>query len=83
MEAIVGWLLALMGIYLVIGFLFAVPFAFVGAKRIDPSAAEGTWGFKLLIIPGSMVFWPLLASRWFGKKAQPEECSAHRSASRS
>ena len=66
------------GIYLTIGFLFGIVFAFVGAKNIDPSADSGTRGFKLLIIPGSAVFWPCLLKRWIGGTPPPEECSAHR-----
>ncbi len=83
METAIEWTLRLLGIYLAIGFLFAVPFAFFGAKKIDPSAVQGTWGFKVLIIPGAMIFWPLLMRRWFRNGQPPEECSAHRKAARS
>ena len=73
-EAILG----VIGIYFLLGVIFAVPFAWKGAKIVDPAAVEGTWGFKLLIIPGAAIFWPLLALRWMKKLAPPEECSAHR-----
>ena len=73
-------LLAVLGVYLAIGLLVAIPFAVCGAKRIDPSAAEGTWGFKLLIIPGAMLWWPVLLRRWIGKRPPPTERSAHRQA---
>jgi hypothetical protein len=73
-------LLATLGIYLALGLVFAVPFAILGARKIDPSAAAATWGFKLLIIPGSAVFWPLLLRRWLTKSPPPTECSAHRKA---
>ena len=82
METVIEWMLSLLGIYLAIGVLFAIPFAFLGARKIDPSAEEGTWGFKLLIIPGSMVFWPLLMTRWARKAPPAEECSAHRTRAR-
>ena len=68
----------LLDLPLAIAALVAIPFAFVGAKAIDPSAAEGTLGFKLLIIPGAMVFWPLMLRRWMRKLPPPVECSAHR-----
>ena len=71
------------GIYLLVGFMVAVPFAFLGAKKIDPSAAAGTWGFKVLIIPGTAVFWPYLLMRWVKGSPPPEECSAHRRAAKS
>lgn len=71
--------LILLGIYLVCGFVFAVPFVLVGVKKIDPHAAHGSWGFRLLIIPGAMAFWPLLLRRWLkGILQPPEEYNAHR-----
>ncbi len=69
--------------YLTSGLLFAIPFALVGVKRIDPHAARGSWGFRLLVIPGTMAFWPLLLRRWVsGVKGPPEECDLHRRAAR-
>ena len=82
MEAIVTWSLAALGIYLLVGLLVAVPFALFGARKVDPSAADGTWGFKLLIIPGSAVFWPYLLKRWISASPPPEECSTHRKAAK-
>ncbi len=73
----------LLGLYLAFGFLFGIVFAFFGAKTIDPSAAAGSWGFKVLIIPGSAIFWPYLLKRWLKKSPPPEECSVHRRASNS
>jgi membrane protein implicated in regulation of membrane protease activity len=76
-------LLILTGIYLVCGFLFAVAFVLLGVKRIDPHAAHGSWGFRLLIFPGTMAFWPLLLRRWLkGISEPPEERNAHRQAAK-
>ena len=72
--------LALLGIYLLIGFLFGIVFAFAGVKDIDPAAEQGTLGFKLLIIPGCAIFWPYLLKRWLVKSPPPEERSRHRRA---
>ena len=58
--------LIVLGIYLACGLAFAIPFALVGVRGIDPHAAHGSWGFRLLIIPGTMVLWPLLIKRWKG-----------------
>jgi len=70
-----------LGIYLTSGLVFAVPFLLAGVKRIDPHAAHGSWGFRLLILPGTMVFWPLLLKRWASSvKEPPEENNAHRRA---
>jgi len=80
---IVPGLLILAGLYLLCGLIFAVPFVLVGAGKIDPHAAHGTWGFRLLILPGSILLWPLLAHRWAkGIKAPPEEKTPHRVAAR-
>ena len=75
--------LILFGIYLVCGLVFAVPFALLGVKRIDPHATHGSWGFRLLIIPGTIAFWPLLLRRWVkGVHGPPEERNPHRFATR-
>lgn len=50
-------------LYLALGLLFALPFATRWAGRLDPAAAVGSWGFRLLILPGAMLLWPLLLYR--------------------
>lgn len=80
---IVEVLLLLAAIYLVCGFVFAVPFVLVGVGRTDPHAAHGSWGFRMLIMPGTMFLWPLLARRWAkGIRNPPEEKNAHRCAAK-
>jgi len=75
--------LILLGLYLAGGFLFAISFVFIGVKKIDPHAAHGLWGFRLLIFPGTLAFWPLLLRRWLnGITAPPEERTAHRQAAK-
>ena len=63
-QAMVEIGLLALGVYLGVGVLFAVPFAFVGAARIDPDAAGATLGFRLLILPGAAALWPVLLVRW-------------------
>ncbi len=76
-------LLVALGVYLVVGLAFAVPFAWVGVGRIDSHAAHGSWGFRLLIVPGAMALWPLLLQRWLsGVHEPPEQCDAHRRAAK-
>ncbi len=71
------------GMYLLCGLIFAIPFALIGAGEIDPHARQGTWGFRVLIIPGTMFLWPLLARRWLkGVHEPPEENNPHRRAAR-
>src|SRR5213594_3808714 len=75
--------LILLGAYMACGLVFAIPFVQVGVKKIDPHAAHGSWGFRLLVIPGTMAFWPLLLRRWVsGVQEPPEECNPHRDCSR-
>ena len=71
--------LILLAFYLGCGLVFAIPFALVGAKKIDPYAPHGSWGFRVLVVPGAMAFWPWLLRRWAGGVHEPpEECNAHR-----
>ena len=63
-EHIAGIGVALVGVYAGIGLIFSLAFALRGASKLDPAAREGTWGFRLLVIPGAVAFWPLLALRW-------------------
>jgi len=68
-----------LGTYFSCGLLFAVPFVVKGMRKIDPRAAHSTWGFRLLIIPGTAALWPILIARWLaGIHEPPEECNAHR-----
>lgn len=76
-------LVIVFGIYLGLGFIFALFFAAKGVGKIDPTAKDGTIGFRLLIIPGTMAFWPLLAKRWWqGMTEPPEEKNPHRLAAK-
>ena len=65
MTMIIDIILIVVGIYLFCGLLFAIPFVIKGVTAIDPDGAHGTkWGFRLIIIPGTMVFWPVLLKKW-------------------
>ncbi len=78
-EPIVTIILAVLGLYLLLGFVFGILFAFAGgAARIDPGAVKGTFGFKLIIIPGCALFWPCLLMRWIKGSPSPHERSKHR-----
>ena len=61
---ILNTILIIVAIYLLCGFLFAIPFVFKGADKIDEGAHGSTWGFKIIIIPATIVFWPLLLKKW-------------------
>ena len=38
--------------------LFGLLFVTRGVGRVDPAAASGTWGFRVLILPGAAALWP-------------------------
>ncbi len=76
-------LLGVLGLYLILGLVFAVVFVMRGVQKIDPAAVEGSWGFRLAILPGCVVFWPYLWKRWRRRTLPPSEWSRHRFPSRS
>lgn len=77
------WLLTLAGIYAVLGVVFAVLFVVRGAGRVDQAARGGTWGFRMLILPGAAALWPLLAKRWLAATGVPPvERNPHRDQAR-
>ncbi|MFN0124289.1 MAG: hypothetical protein ACKV2V_27635 [Blastocatellia bacterium] len=76
-QLIVWILLAWAGI----GFLFALWFALAGVTRLDAAAAGTGAGFRLLLLPGAIALWPLLAWRLArGAHEPPTEHNAHRAA---
>jgi hypothetical protein len=60
-------LLIIAAIYLLGGVLFVIPFLMNGLEKIDEGAHGSTIGFKIIIIPGVIVFWPVLLSKWMKK----------------
>jgi hypothetical protein len=59
-EAILGSLL----VYTACGLLFGIAFVTIGVARVDAAARGTSFAFRLLILPGVIAFWPLLAARW-------------------
>lgn len=57
------WLVRLAGLYLLLGALFALPFALRWVNRLDEVAAHGTRGFRALLLPGAILLWPLMLVR--------------------
>jgi hypothetical protein len=67
-------LLYMVGTYLILGFIFTVPFLAKGIMKIDESAKNASIGFRIIIIPGVIVFWIFLLRKWIkaNNKKQPE-----------
>lgn len=49
--------------YLALGLVFAIFFAVRGVRGCGEAARRGTWGFRVAIVPGAMLLWPLLLLR--------------------
>jgi hypothetical protein len=61
---IVSIILVMTSVYLFAGLVFAIPFISKGVGKIDEGAANSGRGFRLIIIPGTIVFWPVLLKKW-------------------
>jgi len=59
--------------YALIGVVFAMAFVAVGVKRMDAQAVGTSLGFRLLIFPGCVAFWPMLLRRWVAGMTEPQE----------
>jgi hypothetical protein len=73
---IIEVILIIVLVYLLLGVLFVIPFLVKGLTKVDNGAHGGTIGFKIIIMPGVIVFWPVLLNKWMknlkhgGTKAQ-------------
>ena len=56
---------SLPALYVLVGAIFAVAFVLRGVERIDSQARGAGLGFRALIFPGAVAFWPLLLRRWW------------------
>lgn len=71
---IINLILWIVALYLCCGFVFALVFIFKGARVVDEGAHDSSIGFKIIIIPGTMVFWPVLLKKWIrASKNQPHD----------
>jgi hypothetical protein len=61
---LINILLVMVVAYLGGGLIFSVPFILKGVTKIDEGAENSGWGFRIIIIPGTIVFWPYLLKRW-------------------
>jgi hypothetical protein len=65
---IVELILKALTVYLVCGSLFAIAFIIKGVEKVDTSAQDSSLGFRIIIFPGAVVFWPLLLKKWLKAK---------------
>jgi hypothetical protein len=80
-ETLASWMVLAVAAYAAAGLLFALAFLARGIERVDPAARGATLGFRLIVLPGVVALWPLLARRWrSGAGTPPVERNAHRRA---
>ncbi|MEO8658175.1 MAG: hypothetical protein ABI693_06880 [Bryobacteraceae bacterium] len=51
-------------LYWAIGGMFAIAFVTAGMERVDAQARRTGVAFRMAMLPGAAVFWPLLLRRW-------------------
>ena len=61
---IVSFILLIIAVYVTAGFVFAIAFVIRGVTRIDGAAQGSGWGFRVIIFPGTILFWPVLLKKW-------------------
>jgi hypothetical protein len=50
--------------YVLCGLAVGVPFVLRGVDRVDEAARGAPVAFRLLILPGTVALWPLMAAKW-------------------
>ena len=69
----VNFILVIVALYLAAGLVFSIPFVIKGVTKIDEGAIGSKWGFRVIIIPGTMVFWPLLLKKWIAANREQKD----------
>jgi len=81
--AAAGFVVASLEWYFGCGAVFAAVFLWKWVGVLDPSAREGTLGFRVLVFPGVAMLWPVFVVRLLaGVRTPPDEWTAHRIAAR-
>src|SRR5687767_5669568 len=62
----------LLGAYAALGAVFGVFFLWKWVARFDRAAANATWGFRVLVFPGIVLFWPLFLERLLRGRSRVE-----------
>jgi len=68
MDTVVYMVVIVAGLYLLAGAVFAIFFLTKGITKIDSGTHGAGWGFRLIILPGTIVLWPVLFRKWVKTK---------------
>lgn len=78
-ETLARWMVTALAGYFVLGLVLGLAFVLRGAGRLDPQAALGSRGFRLVILPAAAALWPWVTWRWVtwrwlqaGREERPE-----------
>jgi hypothetical protein len=71
LENVANSLVTIFYAYIALGTFFAITFVTIGVTRLDHEAQGAGLGFRLIIAPGVIALWPLLAYRWFTGVTEP------------
>jgi hypothetical protein len=76
-ETTAGWIAWGLETYLGFGLVVAPLLIFRAAQRLDRQLAESGAGMRLVLLPGGILLWPVLALRaWRGDAASREVLAA-------
>jgi hypothetical protein len=64
LQLIITILLVASAFYLISGAIFTFFFIARGLEKVDEDAPGSSWGFRVIIIPGCILLWPLLLKKW-------------------
>jgi hypothetical protein len=70
LAAQVIWIVV--ALYAAAGLMVAAAFVTFGIGRVDAAARGAGWGFRMLILLGCVLLWPLIAARWLRARASGE-----------
>ena len=68
MEQIILILINVIGMYMIIGAIFSIVFLWRGIAILDKGTKDSGIFFRLLLVPGILVFWPKFLVRWIKQK---------------
>jgi len=73
LVSVVSVVLIVFVIYLLAGVLFTIPFQIKGLQKIDEGVHGSSIGFRIIIIPGCIMFWPILLEKWLQVNSEQRE----------
>lgn len=64
MHTVALFILSVLGGYLAVGVVFGLAFVTRGIARVDSVAHGASFAVRALLLPGSVLLWPILIRMW-------------------